>query len=157
MKIFITWGVGEGKTMPAAFDHALWNAGIGNYNLIKLSSIIPDNSEIIVGKLNRNDIEHGYKLWVVFSKRTEIVVGKEAWAGLGWITANKSHGRGVFVEGSGRSKEEVARLIKETIDSIGKHRLEEHGSINYKITGIKCEGKPVCAVVAAIYKSEGWD
>ncbi len=45
MKIKVTYGIGEGATKLAAFDRALFDAGIANYNLIKLSSVIPENSE----------------------------------------------------------------------------------------------------------------
>lgn len=40
-KFFLVVGVGEGKTKLTAFDKALLSAGIGNINLIKLSSILP--------------------------------------------------------------------------------------------------------------------
>lgn len=44
-------GVGSGNTELNAFDNALYNAGVGNYNLIKVSSILPPISkeEIVVG------------------------------------------------------------------------------------------------------------
>jgi arginine decarboxylase len=40
-------GKSEGKTSLNAFDGALLNAGIGNVNLIKISSIIPPGSKIV--------------------------------------------------------------------------------------------------------------
>jgi len=40
-KFFVTAGSGEGSTELNAFDHALLDAGIGNVNLIKVSSILP--------------------------------------------------------------------------------------------------------------------
>ncbi|HTY26397.1 MAG TPA: arginine decarboxylase, pyruvoyl-dependent [Desulfomonilaceae bacterium] len=40
-RFFITSGYGEASTELNAFDAALLNAGIGNTNLIKLSSILP--------------------------------------------------------------------------------------------------------------------
>ena len=54
MKIKVTYGTGEGLTKLAAFDRALFNAGIANYNLIKLSSVIPKNSEVLIEKLESN-------------------------------------------------------------------------------------------------------
>jgi len=83
MKIFITWGSGDGPTEKAAFDAALFNAGIANYNLIPLSSVIPDNSEICVGKIDWNQKQHGYKLYVVLSYRIETRKDKESWSGVG--------------------------------------------------------------------------
>jgi arginine decarboxylase len=40
MRIYVTTGKGEGPTPLAAFDAALIDAGIPNYNLIYLSSVI---------------------------------------------------------------------------------------------------------------------
>ncbi len=40
-KFMLTAGTGEGKTRLTAFDAALLDAGIGNLNLIKVSSILP--------------------------------------------------------------------------------------------------------------------
>jgi len=42
-KFSLVAGVSEGKTRLTAFDKALLAAGIGNINLIKLSSILPPN------------------------------------------------------------------------------------------------------------------
>ncbi|MCJ7816384.1 MAG: pyruvoyl-dependent arginine decarboxylase [Candidatus Aenigmarchaeota archaeon] len=67
MEIKVTHGTGEGPTALAAFDKALYDAGIGNYNLIKLSSVIPGNSKVIIEKIDWNEKEHGYKLYAVLS------------------------------------------------------------------------------------------
>jgi len=47
MKIAITSGKSEGPSKLNAFDNSLLDAGIGDVNLIKVSSIIPANSEFI--------------------------------------------------------------------------------------------------------------
>lgn len=51
--IWPTSGHAEGITELNAFDNALLNAGIGNLNLIKLSSIVPANVEILNGRISR--------------------------------------------------------------------------------------------------------
>ena len=40
---------GTGRTLLAAFDDALLAAGVANFNLITLSSVIPPGSSIRVG------------------------------------------------------------------------------------------------------------
>ncbi len=40
-KYFLVAGIGEGYTALNSFDAALLNAGIGNTNLVKMSSIVP--------------------------------------------------------------------------------------------------------------------
>jgi arginine decarboxylase (EC 4.1.1.19) len=47
MKVSITSGKSEGPTRLNAFDNALIDAGIGDVNLIKVSSIIPANAQIV--------------------------------------------------------------------------------------------------------------
>ena len=47
MKIAIVSGKDEGPTKLNAFDNALSNAGIGDVNLIKVSSMLAGNAEIV--------------------------------------------------------------------------------------------------------------
>jgi arginine decarboxylase len=44
-KYFLTSGSAEGNTELTAFDGALLNAGIGNVNIIKVSSILPPKAQ----------------------------------------------------------------------------------------------------------------
>jgi arginine decarboxylase len=46
-KYFLTSGSAEGETELTAFDGALLKAGIGNINLIKVSSILPPQAEYV--------------------------------------------------------------------------------------------------------------
>ena len=41
---FLTQGIGCGNTLLTSFDSALLNSGIANYNLVKISSILPAGS-----------------------------------------------------------------------------------------------------------------
>ena len=154
MDIIVTYGLGESETEIAAFDKALLDAGIGNYNLIFLSSVIPEGARVLVKKYEGKQKEYGYRLYVVMSKYIQTVPGKEAWAGLGWV--QKEDGRGLFIEHYGDSQEEVERLIKKSLESMVRNRNEDFEKIRYKIIGTKCRDKPVCALVCAVYKSSGW-
>ncbi len=154
MLINVTYGKGIGKTELSAFDAALWDAGIGDYNLVTLSSVIPPDSRVEIRKLQRNNQEIGNRLYVVLSKCFSTNIREEAYAGLGWIT--KEDGSGVFMEECGRSEEEVKQRIKDSLESAISYRNGNFGSIEFQLEKIKCENKPACAVVAAVYKSEGW-
>lgn len=156
-QIKVTSGTGIGETKLSAFDSALFDAGIANYNLIYLSSVIPENHQPVVEKVNYNNKEFGYRLYVVMSSQTENEIGREAWAGLGWVTTKEGIKKGLFVEHHGSNEEEVVSLIKESLTSMVEYREDSYGEITYKIVGVKCEDKPVCAVVSAIYKSESWE
>ncbi len=156
MRISVTKGTGSGKTRIAAFDNALWDAGIANYNLIRLSSVIPPGSDVIVEKADRNGIEHGHKLYVVLAECFEASPGRKAVAGLGWVTANHIKGKGIFVEHAGNSRQEVADYIEDTITSMTSYRPDEHGKVMVEFAERECTGDIACAIVAAVYASEGW-
>lgn len=154
MNIILTCGVGSANTELAAFDKALYSAGIGNYNLIYLSSIIPPDSKVKILKPHNNEKDFGDKLYCVMARKDQAVFGKEAWAGIGW--AQKKDGKGVFVEHTADSKGNVERLIKKSLKDVTRYREGRYGKTDYVIAGIECKNRPVCSVVAAVYKSEGW-
>lgn len=154
--ICVTSGIGEGQTKLSAFDAALWDAGIANFNLIKLSSIIPPESKIKICHLKNNGKNgFGDKLYVVLAEKRESEKGREAWAGIGWVQTKD--GRGLFVEHEGAQQAEVIRLIRESLKDMVKYRKEKYSDPHYHVVGLRCENKPVCALVAAVYENEGWD
>ncbi len=158
MDIHVTHGAGAGANSLAAFDRALFDAGIANYNLIKLSSVIPANSKIIVEKSEKyNDSEYGNKLYVVMAEKIVDVPGVEAVAGVGWIKHNNDRNSGLFVEFNGFSEDEVSNKIRVTLGSMNSYRPEEASEVQMVISKIKCVDEPVCALVTAVYKSEGWE
>jgi len=154
LKIYITKEVGEGTTRLSAFDNALQKAGIANHNLIYLSSIIPINSEIKIAKPNISEHGYGNKLYTVMARFDQVTIGKEAWAGLGW-TQDKE-GRGLFVEHWAENKEAVIKLIQNSLNDMKAKRNYKYGKIEYCLAGVRCENKPVCAIVSAVFKIENW-
>jgi arginine decarboxylase len=155
MQIIVTVGTGEGPTALAAFDAALLAAGVANYNLIPLSSIIPPGSTIERRVFVTPPGEYGHRLYVVMARSDADEIGKEAWAGVGWTQA-PGDGRGLFVELHGTSQADVRAAIEVTLESMMAHRNRMYGPIHCEIAGSVCRGAPVCALVIAVYKSEGW-
>lgn len=156
MQIYVTTGTGEGLTPLAAFDAALISAGVANYNLICLSSVIPAESVIQRAKYVTPADEYGYRLYLVMARHDEQQQGKSAWAGLGW-TQDQGSGRGLFVEIHGSDRAHVEGDIQATLESMIASRPRPYGSIESEIVGIECRDKPVCALVLAVYQSEGWE
>lgn len=155
LKIHITHGEGEGKTDISAFDAALIKAGIANYNLIYLSSVVPAGSKRVkIRKFKTPEKEYGNKLYIVMARSDQDIFGREAWAGLGWI--QDKEGRGLFVEHKAENEAAVIRLIKSSLEDMRKSRKYNYGKINHVTAGIKCKNKPVCALVVAVYQSEDW-
>jgi len=156
MKIVVTAGTGEGPTAVAAFDAALHSAGVENYNLIPLSSIIPPGSTVERATFETPSSEYGHRLYVVMARCDAQSVGDEAWAGVGW-TQEQESGRGLFVELHAASKSGVQEAIEATLRSMMASRGHTYGPLHCEVAGIVCRAMPVCALVIAVYQSEGWN
>ncbi len=153
----VTSGIGSGPTELAAFDEALLKAGVANYNLLYLSSIIPYGFKPKVQQVKLNPRKFGHKLYVVCaqmrtSKRDETVA-----AGIGWVLSKKDPVHGLFVEHEGHSPDEVRRQIEHSLKKMMENRSDEQWQdIEHHVISAKCIDQPVCALVAAVYQSEGW-
>jgi arginine decarboxylase len=154
LKIYIVSACGEGSTEIAAFDQALYKAGIANFNLIPLSSVIPPGSEVIPGGLDWNHKAWGDRLYCVLVRNTVTEFDQQAWAGLGWVQTRD--GRGLFVEHYAQNEATVSKLIEHSLGNMLAIRKMGHLEIQSVITGIECVNKPVCALVAAVFHTEPW-
>lgn len=155
LDIKIVKGIGTGNTKTSAFDDALYNAGVNNFNLIYLSSIIPPSSRVSkIDKFSQQKKDYGKKLYVVKAVCFQKIKDKEAWAGVGWSQGKEK--KGIFIEHSAGSKKVLISLIKKSLIDMKKHRDNSLIEENLNIVGIKCTGKPVCAIVLAVYKIEAW-
>ncbi len=155
MNIQLTTGIGEGPTPLAAFDAALLNAGVANYNLLCLSSVIPAGGIIQRANYITPCHEYGYRLYVVMAQQGAEQIGQSAWAGLGW-TQEAETGRGLFVEIHACDQRQVEHDIHATLGAMIASRPLRYGPIESEVVGIECRGRPVCALAIAVYQSEGW-
>jgi arginine decarboxylase len=155
--ITLTSAVGSGATALSAFDAALDNAGIGNFNLVQLSSVIPAGSSIDDrdGAAATVDGEWGDRLYVVMAKAEVERLGEEAWAGIGWVQQQDSR-KGLFVEHHGPAKRELQSEIMNSLGSMCERRREEFEPTRYHLRGTTCPGTPVCALVVAIFEPQAW-
>ena len=117
MKIIVTSGAASGPTPISAFDHALISAGIANYNLLYLSSIIPPGATIERRRFVAPPAQYGHRLFVVLSRQDARIHGESAWAGLGWVQAPDS-GKGLLVEVHGTSRQVVERGIERSLTAM---------------------------------------
>ncbi len=154
--VSIAHGIGTGPTTLAAFDAALRHAGIANFNLLILSSVIPAGSRVVESDSKPPKVtgSWGDRLYVVLAEVRVQERNMEAWAGLGWTQC--ADGRGLFVEHHGHSEAMVRADITATLDSMTAGRQEEFGPVRMRIAGTTCEDEPVCALVAAVYESQPW-
>lgn len=153
----VTSGIGSAPTELAAFDKALLNAGIANFNLIYLSSIIPDNYEPRIQKVNLNREKFGHKLYVVCAQQRTSTHGETVAAGVGWVMSRNEPKHGLFVEHEGNSHEDVEQQIILSLNRMMENRPEDAWEeIQHHVVSTRCEDEPVCVLVAAVYKSESW-
>lgn len=157
MKIKITAGTGVGPTELAAFDHALVNAGVANFNLIYLSSVLPPNSEVQdLDKAAHPAGGWGDRLYVVMAQKRTQQRNQEVWAGIGWMQDPKTK-KGLLVEHEGHNEEEVRADIQNSLEALAQNRNMTFGPIQMKIIGKKCVALPVCALVIAVFESAQWE
>lgn len=156
MDIVVTKGVGSGPTKLAAFDAALADAGVHNFNLIVLSSVIPPGSKIKLGTDKSINLKGGWgdRAYVVMAANYATQPNETAHAGVGWVQDDS--GKGLFVEHSGDSEEQVKQDINMSLQGLTKVRAIDFGNVNMEIAGVTCHDQPVCAVTIAFYKSETW-
>lgn len=157
MNIYLTKGSGVGPTTLSAFDSALYDAGIANYNLLRLSSVIPPSTNIIRPEHRQVPIEGewGDRLYVVMAEYRTAEIGVEAWAGVGWVVEKESK-KGLFVEHEGTNRDKVVRDIQHSLEALMRTRGVDFGEIHMELNGAMCEDEPVCAMVVAVYKAESW-
>jgi len=67
---FFTTGVGKGKEKLISFEDALRKAGIAAYNLVKVSSILPPNCEIISKEKGLERLIPGQILYCVLAENS---------------------------------------------------------------------------------------
>lgn len=118
MKIAIVSGKDEGPTKLNAFDNALSDAGIGDVNLIKVSSMLAGNAEIV----ELPDLKAGSMVNCVLSEITSNVFGEEITAAVAVAIGEEL---GCVVETTGRDKnpDEVIIEAKEMV----KYMMDKRG------------------------------
>ena len=158
--IDVRTGVGRGPTELAAFDAALRDANIANFNLIVLSSVIPPGTDITVledATEHRPPGDWGDRLYVVMAQERTSTVGQTVSAGIGWVQDEES-GRGLFVEHEGREEWRVRQDIQLSLDAMVQGRPERFGPMMTRVETARCtDGTPTCALVVAVYESQSWE
>lgn len=132
--IRVLQGVGTGPTALAAYDAALAEAGVHDYNLVEVSSVVPADAALTVADSAPDLGPVGNRLTVVQSEATvapssagdnaEVGAGAEAGAdessadravaGIGW--ARSADGPGIFYETAGDDEETVRESIRTGLD-----------------------------------------
>ena len=161
MKIKVVNGIGFGHTELSSFDSALKDSGVYNYNLIYLSSVIPENAEVeVLGKIFENTGKVGDRLYVVIAQERSSIPGEAIGAALGWYQFGPEGG--IFVEHHAKGvnpavvKRKLEFLIEYSVRDLcvsrGINYEKEKLNTNMAITVV--ENKPKCAIVLAVFEHQ---
>jgi len=146
--IRIVWGTASGPTELSAFDAALAEAGVHNYNLVTLSSVIPADPEIEVVGTAPDLGPVGDELHVVESSATA-APGETAAAGVGW--ARSASGRGIFYEVDGTDPDDVRAEIEAGLAAGKELRDWEFVDEDVVVRSVEADAEHASAVVCAAY------
>ena len=106
-------GKGEGDAPLTAFDAALLSSKVGNYNLVRVSSVMPAGAAETEGL----DLPIGSIVFIAYGTYRSAVAGQRICAAVG-LGRTPGNGAGMIMEysGSGTAKdagEQVERMVRE--------------------------------------------
>jgi arginine decarboxylase len=155
--IKVSTGSGAGPTQLAAFDAALFAAGVADYNIIRLSSVVPPHT--VVREVTGSDqIEGalGDVAYCVYAAAYASTPGERTWAGLAWAVDDNQSGAGLFVEHTASSESAVRQDLYATIAAMSLTRGLRYRVAGLTVSSAVCVDHPACAVVIATYGTAGW-
>lgn len=148
--IRVVWGTAHAPTAMASYDAALADANVHNYNLVEISSVIPENTPVEAVGTAPDLGPAGERLTVVESRKT--VTKGQAVAGVGWTTGPP--GRGIFYETSATEPAEVRTRLERGLDAGRSLRDWEFTDSGQKIVAASSDDTAdgfTTAVVLAVY------
>lgn len=148
--IRVVWGTATGPTAVGAYDAALAAAGVHEYNLVTVSSVIPADATLDVAETAPDLGATGDRLTVVQGRRTVDPGADEAAAGLAW--ARSPDGAGVFYEASGRDEAAVRATVEEGVThglDLRGRPVDERDAVVRSVDAV--EDAYASVVVLAIY------
>jgi arginine decarboxylase len=160
--IRIAWGEGTGPTALSAYDAALADAGLHNYNLVTVSSVIPADASLAVVETAPDLGPAGERLAVVEGRKTvsPATVDGDTDAGdpttgqgvaaLAWTRDDE--GRGLFYETSGTDPQHVREVAAQGIQrgrELREWSLDDPETV-VRTTSARPEAH-ACVVVCGVY------
>jgi len=113
--IRVVWGTGTAPTEMAAYDAALADAGVHNYNLVAVSSVIPADADVEAIGTAPDLGPAGNRLTVV-EARADAAGPRHVSAALAW--AESEDGPGLFYEAADETDaDDVEARVRAGIDA----------------------------------------
>lgn len=144
-KFFMVTGSSEGYTELNSFDGALLNAGIGNTNLVKMSSIVPPGCEEIA----LVQLPYGALVPVAYAAITSDLAGEIISAAVAAAFPKDITKPGLIMEYSSRGrKEDVEKIVRKMAMKGMEMRNEDIGVI--KSVAIQHEVQKIGTAFASV-------
>lgn len=143
--IHVVEGVGVAPTEMASYDAALADANVHNYNLVRVSSVIPADATVTRVARAPDLGPAGNRLIVVEARATAAPGGSDVAAGLAWATGS---GPGIFYEASGVDPESVRAEVREGVRAGGKLREWELPTLEETVVHAEAAPDAYTTVVA---------
>lgn len=115
----ISSGIGKSRLELVAFDNALMSAGISNYNLVKVSSILPSGCT----QENEVSLKHGSILHTAYGSFTSNISGQTIASAVS-IAIPQNDEIGIIMEHAGLCRESEARSI---VTLMAEEAMRNHG------------------------------
>ncbi|WP_276252475.1 pyruvoyl-dependent arginine decarboxylase [Halomontanus rarus] len=149
--IRIVWGSASAPTKMASYDAALAEAGICNYNLVSVSSVIPADVDVEAVGTAPDLGPAGERLTVVEARATTAGPGRVS-AALSWVQSADG-GPGLFYETAGEmDSADVRTRVREGLAAGQELREWEFGQPADRIETREAKsGRYTTAVVLAVY------
>ncbi len=155
-KVFFTKGVGVHEDAFLSFELALKDAGIKDFNLVRVSSIIPPNCKVIEKEKGLSELRQGQIVYCVMAKMTSNSAGKTVYASIGAAIPDNTKLNGYLVEDHGCCESDSMDTGKHAKDS-AVYLLETSYDVmaavktNVAVKADVEEGKYTTVVAAAIF------
>ncbi len=149
--IRVVWGAASGPTAMSSYDSALAAAGVENYNLVSVSSVIPAGVDVEVVGTAPDLGPAGDRLTVVEARATTAQPGRVS-AALAWSQSTDG-GPGLFYETAGEmDSEDVERRVREGLRAGQQLREWPFGDDHTAVESTQAEsGTHTTALVLAVY------
>lgn len=148
--IRVVWGAADGPTEHSSYDAALAAAGVHNYNLVPVSSVIPAGAEVEAVGTAPDLGPAGDRLHVVQARATATGPGHVS-AGLAW--SQSADGPGLFYEAAGEfDPDDVRERIRTGLAAGERLREWSFGDHDEWVESAEADpGAYSTAVVLAVY------
>ncbi|WP_226039547.1 pyruvoyl-dependent arginine decarboxylase [Natrinema sp. DC36] len=149
--IRVVWGAASAPTAMASYDAALAEAGVENYNLVSVSSVIPAETRVEAVGTAPDLGPAGERLTVVEARATTAGPGRVS-AALAWAQS-VDDGPGLFYETAGEmDRDDVERRVREGLDAGRELRDWEFTDPRAAVESRQADsGRHTTAVVLAVY------